>query len=489
MDEEYYIKERKEKLEKIRQLDKNPFPYKFEVSAFAENILKKYKNIKEGEEIKGEVSVAGRIILFRPMGKVTFLHIQDSTGRIQIYLREDILKDNYKIVKLLDIGDWVGVKGYIFKTQKGEVSVKANYLEVLCKSLRPLPEKFHGLKDIETKYRKRYLDLITNPESREVFLIRSRFISAIREYLEKEGFIEFETPTLQPIYGGARAKPFITHHNELNMKLYLRISNELYLKRLLIAGFNKVYEFVKDFRNEGIDTNHNPEFTQVEWYEAFTDYEKAMKLFEIVVAYAAKKAVGKTKVKFMNHEIELKPPWKRLSMTDAIKKYAKIDVSKMSEKELEEFMNKNNIEKEPCCNSWGLMVERIFEELCEKHLIEPVFIINHPTETTPLCKELRGKDKRFIERAEPYIGGMEVGNIYSELNDSVLQRRLLEQQVEQRKRGDVESHPMDEDFVEALEYGMPPASGVGMGVDRMIMIITDSPSIRDVILFPTMKPK
>lgn len=482
------IQERVRKLKEIQDKGINPYAYSFNKTHSSSELHEKYKDLQKAEETDDNCSFAGRIMQLRRMGKASFATVQDEFGRMQIYFQQDTLgKQEYKFLKKIDIGDIVGVEGTIFKTKTGELTIKVKRYKLLSKSIRPLPEKFHGLKDTELRYRQRYLDLIMNPEVKTVFKVRSAVTKAFREFLDSRGFIEVETPVLQPVYGGANAKPFETYHNALNMKLYLRISNELYLKRLIVGGFEKVYEFVHDFRNEGIDTTHNPEFTQIEWYEAYKDYKHGMKMFEEIISYAAKRVLGTTKIEFQGTRINLKPPWKRLRMVDAIKEYAKIDVLNMSREELLEYCKTEGIEFGS--DSWGMLVASIFEEKCESELIQPTFIIDHPIETTPLCKPLRSGDTRFVERFEPYINGWEVGNAYSELNDPILQKKLLEDQEERGRGGEDETHPMDTDFVKAIEHGMPPTSGVGVGFDRIIMLFTNNPSIRDVILFPTMKPK
>lgn len=479
--------ERIKKLELLRERGVNPYPYRFDKDSDAASVKDSFSSLKPEEVTDSRVSVAGRIIRMRVMGKALFFTLRDQSGDLQVYATKNDLGDDYNILKKLDIGDIVGVKGFVFATKTGEITVHCESFSLLCKSIRPLPEKYHGLRDVELRYRQRYVDLIMNPEVREVFVKRAKIIRSIKNTLESKGFLSVETPVLQPIYGGANARPFVTHHNALDMDLYLRISNELYLKRLLVGGFERVYEFVKDFRNEGIDRTHNPEFTQVEWYQAYGDYEDGMRLFEEAVSKAAIELYGSPKIVFQGVEIDLTPPWRRLRMVDAIKEFAGIDVLSMSADDLLDYCDQNGIEYD--AKSWGMLVQAVFEAKCEEHLVQPTFIIDHPIETTPLAKPHRNGDSRFVERFEPYINTWEVGNGYSELNDPLLQRRLFEEQVERGRGGEDETHPMDEDFVTAIEYGMPPTSGVGMGVDRIVMLLTDSPSIRDVILFPTMKPR
>ncbi len=487
-EENRLVQERFRKLKELVDKGINPYHYSFDQKDHASELNERYSSLKEEEKTTDKAKVAGRIMQLRRMGKATFMHVQDQSGRIQVYFRaDDVGQEEYNLLKLWDLGDIVGVEGTIFKTKTGEVTVYASKFELLCKSLQPLPEKYHGLKDVELKYRMRYVDMIMNEETRRVFMIKTKAVTAIREFLDKRDFLEVETPILQPIYGGANARPFITHHNALNMRLYLRISNELYLKRLLVGGFERVYEFSKDFRNEGIDTTHNPEFTQVELYQAYADYNDMMQIFEQLYEHVAKKVLGTTKIKFGNHDIDLKVPWRRLSMVDAIKEYADIDIASLSDEEIRSLLRNYNIELEGDYNR-GMAITLIFEELCEDKLIQPTFIIDHPRESTPLCKLHREKPE-FVERFEPYIAGMEIGNAYSELNDPILQREFLEDQAKELRAGAEEAHPMDDDFVRSLEYGMPPTGGIGMAIERMIMLLTNNASIRDVILFPTMKPE
>lgn len=485
-DEHHLIKERLRKLEEIRKLGINPYPYSFDKKDNSDEIIEKFSKIEKEEHTGHSAAIAGRIMTMRDMGKVVFMHIQDGYGKIQLYLRQDNLK-NFELVKLLDLGDFIGVKGEIFKTKTGELTIEVKQLEILTKCLRPLPEKFHGLQDTELKYRQRYLDLMTNEESRNTFIIRANIISAIREFLDKKGFLEVETPTLQPIYGGAAAKPFKTFHNDLKLNMFLKISDELYLKRLIVGGFEKVYEIDKDFRNESIDTTHNPEFTMMECYAAYWDYNDMMELVEDLYLHVAKKVFDKTEFEFEGKKFSLKKPWKRMTMMEGLKKFADLDVEDLDDRELHQLVVKHKIDL-PNNAPRGKMIEKLFDELCEEKLIGPVFIIDHPKESTPLSKEHR-ENPMLVERFEPYICSMEVGNAYSELNDSAVQKRLLKEQAEMLKKGDEEANPMDEDFVLSLEYGMPPTGGLGLGIDRMVMLLTGNKSIRDVILFPTMKPR
>ncbi len=480
---EQLMGERKKKLEELRNLGINPYPYTFDHTHHAATLLKEFPAL---EKKKAKVKAAGRLVALRKMGKAAFAHIQDRTGKIQLYFKKDILKDQYKLLKLLDIGDFIGVEGPLFKTRTEEITIEVKNLTVLTKALRPLPEKWHGLKDTEIRYRQRSVDLVMNPEVVKVFKIRSRIISGMRAFLDTAGFLEVETPTLQTIYGGAAARPFITHHNSLDIDLYLRISNELFLKRLIVGGFEKVYEFVKDFRNEGIDRTHNPEFTMMECYWAYADYNDVMKLVEDMMSTVAKDILGTTKLPYGDLTIDLTPPWERLTMIDAVKKHAGLDVKKMSDDELLAECKSRGIELEE--QNRGLAIAGLFEELVEEKLMGPVFITDFPRETCPLAKTHRDNPD-LIERFEPYVAGAEMGNAYSELNDPILQRQLLEEQAKALAAGHEESHPMDEEFCQALEIGMPPTGGLGLGIDRWVMLFTNQPCIRDVILFPTMRPR
>lgn len=513
------IKRRLQELEEIKKLGVNPYPYRFDVTTNSKEVLANFKDPANEEEAEKQkqvtVAVAGRIMAIRRMGKASFCHIKDNTGRIQIYLRQnDIGEQLYKVFKLIDIGDIIGVKGFVFRTKMGEISIHASSFELLCKTINPLPvvkeevtesgEKIihDAFADVELRYRQRYIDLVVNENVKETFIKRNKIIQSIKRTLEKNGFFEVETPTLQTIYGGANAKPFITHHNTLDLDLYLRISNELFLKRLIVGGFNRVYEFVRDFRNEGIDRTHNPEFTQVEWYQAYGDYFDSMNLFEEVVEHACIEVNGGTKVNYQGVELDFKRPWKRVKMVDAIKSKTGLDVLNMKKAEIIDYMKKSNIEyDQKLTHSKGLVVQNLFELTCEEDLIQPIFILEHPLDTTPLCKPLREyspeqlnemekspEQVMFAERFEPYIFKWEMGNSYSELNDPILQRKLLMEQAERGRGGEEETHPLDEDFIKAIETGMPPTTGVGMGVDRLVMLLTNSVNIRDVIFFPLMKP-
>lgn len=424
----------------------------------------------------------------RDHGKSSFANLQDSEGQIQIYVRQNVVGAQlYEIYKMLDVGDIVGVKGVVFRTRTGEITVLANELELLSKSLRPLPEKWHGLQDKETRYRQRYADLIMNREVKEVFAKRTLVVQAIRDYLNAINFIEVETPVLQPIYGGANARPFVTHHNTLDQTLYLRIANELYLKRLIVGGFDRVYEFSKDFRNEGMDRDHNPEFTMLELYQAYADYEDIMCLTEQLIAHTAQEVVGCTTISFQGEEISLEPPWRRLTMIESIGVETGIDVESLNDRELRDAALDANIDLDGI-ESRGEIIAALFDTLVEPNLIQPTFICDYPIEVSPFAKKKRG-DERFVERFEYFMVGMEMGNAFSELNDPIDQRERFIEQGKKFQAGDEEAFMVDEDYLRALEYGMPPTGGLGFGVDRLTMLLTDQRSIRDVIFFPQMRPE
>ena len=485
---------RRAKLDTLREMEVNPYPYAFERTNLSDEIT---GNFEEFEEKK--VSIAGRIMSIRIMGKASFFHIQDQNGRIQIYIRkDDVGEKTFELFKILDIGDIVGVSGKVFKTRTGEVTVIAEEFTLLSKSIRPLPivkekesegEKivYDQFADKELRYRQRYIDLEVNTDVKKVFITRSKIISAIRSFLDENGFLEVETPILQPIYGGAAARPFTTHHNALDIPLYLRIANELYLKRLIVGGFDRVYEFAKDFRNEGMDRFHNPEFTMLELYVAYKDYIWMMDFVEKIFGYVSEKVLGSTKVKFGEHEIDLADPWRRLSMFDSIKEYTKTDISQMTEDELRKTAKKLNVEVTPDMGV-GKIIDEIFGELVEPNLIQPTFIIDYPVEMSPLAKKHRS-NPRLVERFEPIIAGKEVANAFSELNDPIDQHDRFVDQMRLKDRGDQEAQVMDEDYVRALEIGMPPTAGLGIGIDRMVMLFTGQISIRDVIFFPQMRPE
>jgi len=434
------------------------------------------------------VRVAGRLRTIRRQGRVTFMDLQDGGRRIQLFCRINTMgEEAYQRLEWLDIGDIVGVEGLVMRTRRGEESVEVSRWELLAKSLRPLPEKWHGLKDVELRYRQRYLDLIVNPHVRDVFVARSKTIAAIRRFLTDRDFLEVETPVLHPIAGGANARPFVTYHNALDMNLYMRIAPELYLKRLLVGGFDKVFELGRNFRNEGISTRHNPEYTMVEVYEAYKDARDMMELTEQLFAYVAEQVTGGTKIVYQGHEIDLTPPWERLPMIEAVRRYTGLDFHGKTPEEARKMAAEKGVEV-PQDASVGAVVAEVFDELVEDHLIQPVFITDYPVEISPLAKR-KDDAPHLTDRFEPYIMGWEMANGFSELNDPVDQRERFERQMEQRAKGDEEAHMMDEDFLRALEHGMPPAGGLGIGVDRLVMLLTDSPSIRDVLLFPHMRAR
>ncbi|KEQ22700.1 lysine--tRNA ligase [Paenibacillus tyrfis] len=482
---------RRNKLDELRGLGVDPFGQKFERTHHAGDIFKAYedKSKEELEALSAEVSIAGRIMQKREMGKAGFAHIQDITGKIQIYVRADALEEaKYKAYELLDIGDLIGVRGTVFKTKTGELSVKANSVEVLSKSLLPLPEKYHGLKDVELRYRQRYVDLIMNQDVQQTFILRSKIIQSMRRYLDSRGYLEVETPTLHAIAGGAAARPFITHHNALDMQLYMRIAIELHLKRLIVGGMEKVYEIGRVYRNEGISTRHNPEFTMIELYEAYADYKDIMKLTEEMIAHIAQEVLGTTKITYQDQEIDLAPSWRRVSMVDAIKEVTGVDFSvQMTDEEAHRLAKEHNVPAEPMM-TFGHIVNQFFETFVEETLIQPTFITGHPVAISPLAKK-NEQDPRFTDRFELFIVAREHANAFTELNDPIDQRERFESQLVEREQGNDEAHEMDEDFVRALEYGMPPTGGLGIGVDRLVMLLTNAPSIRDVLLFPLMRER
>ena len=475
---------RRQKLKELQDQGKNPFLIeKFNPDHHTTDITDNY------DEFEGkEVTVAGRIMSKRGHGKISFMDIQDMKGRIQILSKIDELgEEAYKIISYLDMGDIIGVEGEVFKTQSGEISIKAKKLTLLSKSLQILPEKWHGLKDPDLRYRQRYVDLIVNPEVKETFLLRNKIIRKIREYLDNLGYLEVETPILGNIAGGANARPFLTHHNALNIDMSLRIANELYLKRLIVGGFDKVYEMGKMFRNEGMDTRHNPEFTNIELYEAYADYNDMMEITENLVAYVAKEVLGTTKVEYQGKTIDFTPPWKRIKMQDAVKEHTGVDFDKINtdEKALE-VAKEHKLEIKPGMTR-GHVISEMFEEFCEQYMDQPTFIIGHPVEISPLAKR-NPDDPRITNRFEAFANCWEIANAFSELNDPIDQRERFEEQLRQKEYGDDEAHPMDEDFLNAIEVGLPPTGGLGIGVDRLIILLTNQASIRDVIFFPTMKP-
>ncbi|MEK5271659.1 lysine--tRNA ligase [Aeribacillus sp. FSL K6-8394] len=482
---------RREKLHALKDKGIDPFGKKFERSHQAIELKEQYGEFtkEELEEKNIFVSIAGRIMTKRGKGKAGFAHIQDLSGQIQIYVRKDSVgEDQYEIFNMADLGDLVGVKGTVFKTKVGELSVKATEFVLLTKALRPLPDKYHGLKDIEQRYRQRYLDLIMNPDSKNTFITRSKIIQSMRRYLDSHGYLEVETPMMHSIAGGAAARPFITHHNALDMPLYMRIAIELHLKRLIVGGLEKVYEIGRVFRNEGVSTRHNPEFTMLELYEAYADFHDIMELTENMIAHIAQEVLGTTTIQYDEYEVDLKPKWKRLHMVDAIKEYTNVDFWNVtSAEEARALAEEHGVEINENMQ-YGHIVNEFFEQKVEDKLIQPTFIYGHPVEISPLAKKNEA-DPRFTDRFELFIVGREHANAFTELNDPIDQRERFEAQLKEREQGNDEAHMMDEDFIEALEYGMPPTGGLGIGIDRLVMLLTNSPSIRDVLLFPQMRNK
>ena len=474
-----------DKMHKIEEHGWKPFGYRFLYTHRAADIAAQFDELSEKET---EVKMAGRIMAIRGHGKTCFMDMQDKTGRIQVYVRKDVIgEENYALIKLMDIGDTVGITGTAFRTHMGELSIKASSVEMLSKSLRPLPEKWHGLKDVETRYRQRYVDLIVNPEVRDTFVKRSQIIRSVREVLDSHDFLEVETPILNTIAGGAAARPFISYHNALDMQVYMRIAPELYLKRLIVGGMDRVYEMGRVFRNEGIDNRHNPEFTSVEIYQAFADYRDMMDLTEEVVVKTAEKVLGTTTINYEGTTIELASPWKRMSMIEAVKEYSGKDFTNVTDLEEARAIAKElNVAVEPSFGI-GKIINACFEEYVEDKLIQPTFITGHPKEISPLAKS-NPENPEITDRFEAYIYGREICNGFTELNDPIDQKERFLKQVEERANGDEEANMMDEDFVNALEYGLPPTGGLGIGIDRLVMFLTNSSTIRDVLFFPTMKP-
>ena len=474
-----------DKMHKIEEHGWKPFGYRFLYTHRAADIAAQFDELSEKET---EVKMAGRIMAIRGHGKTCFMDMQDKTGRIQVYVRKDVIgEENYALIKLMDIGDTVGITGTAFRTHMGELSIKATSVEMLSKSLRPLPEKWHGLKDVETRYRQRYVDLIVNPEVRETFVKRSQIIKSVREVLDSHDFLEVETPILNTIAGGAAARPFISYHNALDMQVYMRIAPELYLKRLIVGGMDRVYEMGRVFRNEGIDNRHNPEFTSVEIYQAFADYRDMMDLTEEVVVKTAEKVLGTTTINYEGTTIELASPWKRMSMIEAVKEYSGKDFTNVTDLEEARAIAKElNVAIEPTFGI-GKIINACFEEYVEDKLVQPTFITGHPKEISPLAKS-NPENPEITDRFEAYIYGREICNGFTELNDPIDQKERFLKQVEERANGDEEANMMDEDFVNALEYGLPPTGGLGIGIDRLVMFLTNSSTIRDVLFFPTMKP-
>lgn len=487
----HLIEERLQKLQKLREMGVNPYPTGFRPGTNIGEIWAKYGEW-EGEKLEHEsisVVIAGRIMSLRDFGKASFLHIKDGTGRIQVYVRKDKVGDRaFEIFKLMDIGDFMGVEGVLFRTRTGELTVLASKVELLCKSLRPLPEKWHGLTDVETRYRQRYLDLIVNDHVREIFILRSRIIQVIREFFTNKGFLEVETPMMQPIPGGATARPFKTYHNALGMDLYLRVAPELYLKRLVVGGFERVFEINRNFRNEGVSTKHNPEFTMLEFYMAYATYEDLMALTEELFHNVAQRLFGESSIEYQGNTIDLSPPWKRIKLYQALKEIGGIEGEAFSEREaavrIAESLGINVMARE----THGKVLTKLFDHLVEPKLIQPTFVVGYPADVSPLSRR-NDEDPTLTDRFELFIGGREIANAFNELNDPIDQRERFKAQVALREAGDEEAQFMDEDFLTALEYGMPPTAGEGIGIDRVVMLFTNSPSIRDVILFPHMRSR
>ncbi len=495
--EDELIAQRRANLDALRGLGLDVYPRQFDRTHTIAELCDQYGE-RTHDELEAEhvtTKASGRILAIRAFGKANFLVLSDGRAKIQVYIRQDSVPElDFRIYKLLDFGDWVGVEGRLFRTKTNEFTIWATRVHFLAKCLLPLPEKWHGLTDVEIRYRQRYLDLIVNPDSRRVFELRSRIVAAIREFMARRGYLEVETPMMQPIAGGALARPFKTHHNALDMDLYLRIAPELYLKRLTVGGLEKVFEINRNFRNEGISTQHNPEFTMLEFYEAYADYRALMRMTEELIATVARQTVGSEQITFGEHQISLAPPFARLSLREAARDAASRRLHRdVSDAELRErgaaaaIARDLGIEVEPAYGAGKITME-IFEKLCEDRLIQPTFVFDFPTEVSPLSKQ-RSDDPDTVERFELYIGGFEIANAFSELNDPAEQRRRFEAQLSARAHGDLEAHEMDEDYVRALEYGLPPTGGEGVGIDRLVMLLTNSASIRDVILFPLMRKR
>lgn len=479
------LRYRREKLSALREKKINPYPYVFKRTHTSKEVCDNFEKL-ESEAV--QVSICGRIISLRPHGKIIFFNILDGEGKIQVYVKlDEVGEEKYKLFELFDIGDFIGVCGKVFKTRTEEKTVRAEDFQLLSKSLHPLPEKWHGLQDKELRYRQRYLDLIANPDVKDTFVLRTKILSAMRRFLDNQGFLEVETPVLQPVYGGAFARPFITHHNALDIDLYLRIADELYLKRLIIGGLEKVYEVCKDFRNEGMDKNHNPEFSMLEAYQAYADYNDIMELCEKFFNFISSELFKTNKIKYQDEEINLTPPWRRIPFWESIEKYTGVDLSSAEERKIREFAQESGIKSDSSIRI-GKVIESIFDEKVQPNLIQPTFILDYPIEMSPFAKKHRQKPC-LTERFEGFIAGAELMNAFSELNDPLDQRERFEQQAKFKQMGDEEAQVLDEDFLKAMEYGMPPTGGLGIGIDRLVMLFTNSTSIRDVIFFPQMKPE
>ena len=487
--------EKKRKRSELLANGLNPYPHQFKRTHLSSHIQQQYSHLTDGESSNQLIITAGRLMRMRSMGKAAFFNVQDSEGLFQCYIKMGELDDvSRQFFSFVDIGDIVGIKGRMFRTKKGELTVRCAHFQILCKTVDPLPEKYHGLEDKQLQYRRRYLQLIMNPESKKIFLIRSKIIEEIRCFLNNKNFVEVETPVLQPLYGGAMAEPFSTHHRALDCSLYLKISPELYLKRLIVGGFDKVYELGKNFRNEGSDRLHSPEFTMLEYYEAYTDYQYQMQQFEELVCHVVKKIKGQLNISYQGRALDFTPPWERLSVQEGIQKHANFSVQQKTQKELlnkvQSLMKNADHSTQAATvlnvdSSRGDLIMEIFALAVEKHLWQPVFITDYPKDVSPLTKEHR-QHKGLVERFEPFIAGLELGNAYTELNDPVEQKQRLKEQEEQRIKGGI-THPMDEEFIQAMNVGMPPTGGVGLGVERLVLILTDQVSLKDIILFPPFK--
>ena len=475
-------------IEELKREGIDPFGHSFNRTYKIKDLIEENKDLEVGECGKEKASVAGRLMALRTHGKAIFANIEDVSGRIQIYIKSNkVGEDAFKLFSKIGVGDILGVSGLIFRTRTGEVTVFVEEFSLLCKSVRSLPEKWHGLKDVEVRYRKRYLDLIVNPSVREIFIKRSKVVQSIRNFLDNRGFLEVQTPIMQPIPGGATARPFITHHNTLHRDLYLRIATELYLKRLIVGGLEKVYELGCDFRNEGISTKHNPEFTMLELYEAYGDYHSMMTITEELIIYVIKNVFGSLEVEYQGNKINFTPPWKRISMCKVIEEVSGINIEKILQKDFDKIIKKHGLNIKGKINR-GEITNELFEKYVEPTLIQPTFIFDYPLEISPLSKQKKDNPE-LVERFELFVNSMELANAFTELNDPAEQKRRFEEQVAKRKAGDMESHFMDEDYIEALEYGMPPTGGLGIGIDRLMMLLTNSDSIKEVILFPQLKSK
>jgi lysyl-tRNA synthetase class 2 len=483
------LTERRRKLERLRDAGVEPYPLSFHDRTPIADVLERHADLGSGEEADESYRVAGRISARRGHGKAAFLDLRDRSGRIQLHAREDVLgEQSFERLVGLDLGDLIGVTGAPIRTRRGELSLRVDGWELLAKSLRPPPEKFHGLADVEQRYRHRELDLIANEDARELFLLRTRVVAAVRRFLDERGFIEVETPVLQPLYGGALARPFTTHHNQLDRTLYLRIATELYLKRLIVGGLEKVYELGKNFRNEGVSHKHNPEFTMLETYEAYADYLDVAALTEELVAAVARETLGTTKIQYEGHEIELAPPWRRVKLREAIRDETGIDIGEQRHRDsLRAAMEQAGVDPDPDA-LWPKLVDDLLSKRVEPTLIEPTFVLDYPVELSPFAKAHRS-EPGLVERFEGFVGGVEIANAFSELNDPDEQRRRFEHQRSLQSAGDEEAQPFDADYIEALEYGMPPTGGLGIGIDRLVMLLSGRHSIREVVLFPTLRAR